>query len=334
VLRVKFDSWLLKKAEESGVFVINGSPIEKLAWNNGRVTGIIESGEVTTANSVIVADGANSRIVLNEKFGGVNIKGKTEYPIENMALGIKEVYKLDEKTINDRFNITYPYGVASEYLLGFLKNGVMGGGFLYTNKESISLGVVINLPSLKKGKLYSYDIIEDYKTHPFIAPLIEGGSLVEYSAHLIPEGGPTGVPKLAGNGYLVVGDAASLCYSNGVVIQGMNYAIRSGMVAAETLINAKKNNWVDKSFQEYIYRLKENHLLEDIEMLSHVDRFSWNERLHHTYPYLITDILNNFIGEHGNPKKHIRTIVKEARKKQGISNLTLMRDMLSWGWRL
>jgi len=327
VLRVKFDDWLLKKAEEAGATVVTAIPIEKLAIKGNKVTGVIESNEVTTAHAVVIADGVNSRLMMNME----NLPGYKYFPPQTIALGIKEVYKLDEKLINERFAVNSGEGISSEYVLGHIKN-VMAGGFLYTNKSSISLGVVINLESLIKSKRYSYDIIEEFKTHPFISPLIDKGELVEYSAHPVPEGGEKLIRKIAGNGYLVVGDAAGFAFSNGLVIQGMNYAIRTGYIAAKTLENAKTNGWKEEDFLKYTYNLRQDNILQDFHLIKDISKITWNSRMYHDYPYMLSDIMYEFLGEYGKSKRHMKEVFKEARKRRKIPTTKMLGDAMA-AWR-
>jgi len=94
----------------------------------------------------------------------------------------------------------------------------------------------------ENGVTHTYDIIEQFKEHPSIAPLIDGGTVAEYGAHMIPEGGLEMVPKLFGDGYMIVGDSAGFGFSNGLVLQGMNYAFLSGILAGEAAVEAKSRN--------------------------------------------------------------------------------------------
>jgi len=84
-------------------------------------------------------------------------------------------------------------------------------------------------------------MLEDFKNSAEIAPLLKGGKLIEYSAHLIPEGGYDMIPKLYGDGVLVIGDAAALCANLGFTLRGMDLAVESGRLAAQTVVAAKEN---------------------------------------------------------------------------------------------
>ncbi|MCP5618467.1 FAD-dependent oxidoreductase, partial [Klebsiella pneumoniae] len=89
---------------------------------------------------------------------------------------------------------------------GSPSDGLMGGGFLYTNKDSISLGLVCGLGDIAHAQKSVPQMLEDFKQHPAIRPLISGGKLLEYSAHMVPEGGLAMVPQLVNEGVMIVGD--------------------------------------------------------------------------------------------------------------------------------
>ena len=293
ILRTKFDEYLAKKTEEQGAILITGIPIEKLAWKDGRVVGVIESGEVTYGECVIIADGANSRVTLNE---GLQKHGKSRFEFHEMAIGLKEVIKLPRDKLEERFNCKNKNGVAMECVLGFLENNVMAGGFLYTNLDTISLGVVINIASLFGTGLYSYDIIERFRTHPYINDLLSDGELIEYSAHLVPEGGYKMVPKVYGNGYLITGDAAGFCFSNGLVLQGMNYAALSGKLAAETVIEAYSiGDFSEKTLKLYKRKLDSSMVMKDLKNFENVSKITWNPRMYNDYNIKYRDIIKDIV---------------------------------------
>ena len=146
---------------------------------------------------------------------------------------------MPKEIIEERFNLTDGSGCVTE-IVGAPMKGITGLGFIYTNKNSVSIGLGVNIDELKKHKLTPNDLLNQLKEHPSIAPLIKGGELLEYSAHLIPEGGFNSIPKLYGDGVMVVGDAAMLV--DNVHWEGTNIAMMSGMLAAQTAIEALEKN--------------------------------------------------------------------------------------------
>ena len=145
------------------------------------------------------------------------------------TLGVKEVLDLPPEVIDERFGVTGHQGVDIE-ILGCTR-GIPGGGFLYTNRDTVSVGVVLSLPHLAAAKVRPEELVADLKEHPSLAPLLRGATLREYAAHLIPEGGYDTMPTLATDGMLVAGDAAAMTLAAGVWLEGVNFAIGSGLAA-------------------------------------------------------------------------------------------------------
>ena len=107
-------------------------------------------------------------------------------------------------------------------------------GFLYTNRDTVSVGVVVSVTGLAAAGVRPEELIADFKAHPAIAPWLKGATLKEYGAHLIPEGGYDAMPALAADGLLVAGDAAGLTLAAGIWLEGVNFAIGSGLAAGQT----------------------------------------------------------------------------------------------------
>ncbi|MEM0136577.1 MAG: FAD-dependent oxidoreductase, partial [Thermoplasmatales archaeon] len=306
VLRSKFDPWLAKKAKEAGALVIPGITVESLAIKDGKAVGIQESGDTITSSVVILAEGVNPRL---------SIEAGLRPPLSDweVSVGVKEIIKLSPQKIEDRFNLSQTSGMASEYIVGFLED-LNIGGFLYTNKETISLGIVSPMEQLREnGMTHTYDIIERFKEHPSIAPLIEGGNVVEYGAHLIPEGGIQMVPRLYGDGYMITGDAAGFAFSNGLVLQGMNYAILSGILAGETAVEAKKrNDFSASSLSLYRAKLEETYVLKDLRTFKDIRKVTGNRNMYTVYPKMLEGLLLEMLWERGQPKKKIREILSSC----------------------
>ena len=321
VLRARFDQWLANKVMEAGGMVVDGVMVDKLAVDdNGKVFGVEQGGDVIKSDCVVLADGCNSRLSITH-----GLRGKLNR--QTYVLGVKEVIKLDQKVLEDRFNIGPNEGVAQEYALGYLENGAKAGGFLYTNRDTISLGVVINLDSIWQKGVYTHRIMEEFRLHPSIAPLLKGGELVEYGAHLIPEGGMHNVPQLYGNGWVIAGDAAGFVYSNGTVIHGMNYAIRSGLIAADAVIGAKKaGDYGAAQLSSYKKGLENSYILKDFEKFEHTHEFVWDDNLHSTIPKLISGVFTDMYTADMQPKKGAEKIVMQNLK--GVNKWSLAKTMI------
>lgn len=321
VLRARFDQWFARKAEQAGVILASGLRVDDTIRDNGRVVGIVAGGEEFYSDVVILADGVNS--ILAQKAG---LRG--ELSPEDVNQGVKEIIQLPREIIEDRFHLTGDEGAAIE-CLGFCTRGVHGGGFLYTNKESVSLGVVVQLKGLMESNLKSAELLDGFKEHPYIAPLIKGGTTVEYSAHLIPAAGLKMMPRLYGEGVLVAGDAAALVLGTGRALEGINFAIASGIAAAETVKMAKEEgDYSRESLSIYRNLLAQTFVLQDLETFKGAPHFLDNPRLYTTYPDLICGLAEKIFTVDGKPKKKVSQLVREGLKGK-VSLRHLIRDGIS-----
>lgn len=255
VIRGKFDRWMAQEAVKAGVTLVEETVVRDLIIENDYVKGIKTEIEEYYADIVILADGVNSLLARQ-------IGMRSKLNPEDVALSVKEVIKLPEEIINERFNVTNSEGCIYE-IFGSSMLGILGLGFLYTNKNSVSIGLGVTLSELTKENLKPYELLDKLKTHPQIAPLIKDGELLEYSAHLIPEGGYKKIPKLYGNGVMVCGDAAM--FVNNMHWEGTNLAMISGKLAGETAIIALgKQNFSENELINYQNKLEESFIIKDL----------------------------------------------------------------------
>ncbi|MCA1819587.1 MAG: FAD-dependent oxidoreductase [Thermoplasmatota archaeon] len=330
LLRGRTDKWLLDQCKKAGVTIITGVDVEGLHKENGRVVGVVQAGEVTRADCVIVADGANSRLTLQADLR----HGDKKLDMDHYALGVKEVLKLDRKVLEERFQTGADGGVAAEFVIG-RSDGVLAGGFLYTNQDTLSLGVVINLRSMKgQGEQTTHDIVEQFRNHPYVQGFVKGAELVEYGAHLVPEGGYAAFSQLYSDGVLVAGDAAGFCFSNGIVIQGMNYAVRSGICAADAVVHAiAKRDFSAVTLEKYEALLEADGIIGDFRRFKNVSKFLWNPRLFQKYPDFLAGIFRRMLTAEGQKEKmkhHLFAAMKDA----GISKGDIVADALNAGMNL
>jgi electron transfer flavoprotein-quinone oxidoreductase len=252
------------------------------------------------------------------------------YDMHWCAIGVKEVIRLPVEVMENRFSLQGNSGFANEMVAGFLPGGIKAGVSLYTNKDTLSLSVVINMASLKaaadrKEAIPSFEIIERVKQHRYIRDLIRGGEVVEYAAHLIPEGGWSLISRgaFSAAGVLVAGDAAGLCYSNGMVIQGMNYAAASGKMAADAILSSKKTgDFSASALRAYDDALTSSYVVQDFRKFARVSELTWDDRMHHVYPEVIADVFKDMINERGVPKKSVQDIILSAMKKNDVGLLS------------
>lgn len=257
VLRAKFDQWFAKKAVEQGALLINETVVTEPIVEDGRVIGVRTDrpdGDVF-ADIVILADGVNS--LLAKKLGFHKELKPTE-----VALAAMQVINLPADKIEDRFNLEPNQGATIE-VFGDSTKGMVGTGFIYTNKTSINIGVGTLLSDLMKKQMRPHELLEMFKQHPMVRKLIEGGEPKEYLAHLIPEGGYHSIPKIVGHGVMLVGDSAQLV--NGIHREGSNLAMFSGRLAAETAILAKElNDYSENVLDTYRKKLMESFVGQDL----------------------------------------------------------------------
>ncbi len=324
VLRARTDAWLAKQAESAGATLVTSVPVERLNWEGHRVHGVVQGGETMTAPITIVADGANSRLSL-----GTPIRPNARLEASATELGMKEVYRLDDAVIEDRFQLGADEGHAEEWVTGIFPPGVMAGGFLYTNRDTLSLGLIVNLGSLFGRKAYSQELIEKFKLHPAIAARLKGAELVEYGAKLISSGWASRPAAFHGDGWMIAGDAAGFVFSNGLVIQGMNYAVRTGLLAAETALAATASHDASAArLAEYDRRLEATGVLPDFRDFERMDDVKWNPRFYTAYPKFATELFHSMMTETGAPKRPARRLLKAAQKAAGLSTVSLVRDGL------
>lgn len=304
--RAKFDRWFADQAAKKGALVICSTVVTDLLRNsNGRVVGVRTDrpeGDLR-ATVVILADGINSPLAARTGF-------RPEPKPEHVALAVKETISLPEEVINERFNVDTGQGVTTE-ILGDVTLGMNGVAFLYTNKASVSMGIGANLADLAAGRVKPYEMLERFKAHPTVAPLIKGGKPMEYLAHWLPEGGYNTLPKLCGDGFLLAGDSAMLF--NAPHREGSNLAMASGRFAAETILEAlQRGDSSRRGLAGYAARLESSYVIRDLKKYRHFPGFLHGHReIFTTLPGAVSSAAREMIRVDGVPK---------SQKQQSISH--------------
>jgi electron transfer flavoprotein-quinone oxidoreductase len=322
LLRAKFDRWFADVVSEKGVFVIPQKNVDDLLLEGEGVIGIRAGEEEIGADCVVAADGILS--FLAEKAGL-----RKPFQPQHFALGFKEVIQLDSKTIENRFTLGDGEG-AAELFVGSVTKGMMGGGFLYTNQDSLSLGLVVGIHALnlKEPREEVYKLLDEFKERPEIRHLISGGEVVEYSAHLISEGGIQTKPKLYGNGILLTGDAAGLGLNLLVTVKGMEYAMASGLLAGRAIKKAKeKNDFSASSLASYEQLLNESFIMKEMNTFKNSLSVLENERLFSKYPQAISDLFEKVMWVGDQPKESLYKTVSQGLKRE-FFNFQTLKDLL------
>jgi len=324
--RAKFDRWFADQAKKKGALVVPATTVvDLLKDSQGRVTGVLtnrQEGEVQ-AKVVLLADGVNSPLAAKTGF-------RPELKPEHVALAVKETIELEPEIIEHRFSVSAADGVTTE-VMGAMTGGLDGVAIIYTNKGSVSISVGANLADLVKAKMKPYDMLEEYKQHPMVAPLIAGGKPVEYTAHWLAEGGYSTIPQLAGDGFLIAGDSAMLF--NALHREGSNLAMSSGKMAAEAIIEAlRKNDCSRQGLNSYVKNMSESFVLKDMQKYRKFPDFLYNTpQLFNELPQVAQFAAREMLTVNGVTKKQKqKTIMGEIRQKIGLMKLA----RLGWnGWR-
>jgi electron transfer flavoprotein-quinone oxidoreductase len=240
VLRRPFDRWFANVAVQAGAMLSTETTAEGLLFEGGAVVGVKTPREELRAKLVIDSSGVTSTLVAEAGL-------RARLTPRQLYHGIKRVYKLDPATIEMRFRVKAGAGRAIFFLGGFMHR-IGGGAFIYTNKDTLSVGLVVSMDSLIRatterfaevGKLL--DVLDEFVAHPMVAELLEGAQAMEYSAHNIPKGFKAILKKPYADGFLATGDALGSFVKIGPMIDGMRRAVTSGMMAASAYMAASSS---------------------------------------------------------------------------------------------
>ena len=320
VLRGKFDSWLAAQAEEAGAMIIAPILVDKLLVEDGKVVGVGATGDEMYADVVILADGVNS--LLAQQIGM-----KKELEPHQVAVGAKEVIRLGEDVINERFGLRGNEGL-SWLSAGDPSDGNFGGGLLYTNKDTVSVGVVATLSDIGHSDFSIPEMLDRFKEHPAIAPYLEGGESIEYSAHLVPEEGLGMVPELYRDGVLLTGDAAGFCINLGFTVRGMDFAIESGRLAAEAVIRAKElGDFSARTLSYYKTLVDNSFIMRDMKQYKGFPTLLTQRAIFEDLPEIADDIAGKLFTVDGKPSDSVimyavNLIAKRTSARELVDGIT------------
>ncbi|MBZ5630925.1 MAG: NAD(P)/FAD-dependent oxidoreductase, partial [Acidobacteriia bacterium] len=237
----RFAKWMGEKVEATGITVFTGFAGSELLIEDDRVIGVrtddkgvdksgqpkgnFEPGYDLKAKVVILAEG--TRGSLTKQLVGRFQLDKNRNP-QTYGVGVKELWEIPSGRVAPGEVI---------YTMGWpLTSREYGGAWLYGGKDHVvSLGFVTGL-DYPDPRLDPQRVLQEFKKHPFIAKLLEGGHMVRYGAKSLPYGGWWAIPPVAGDGWMILGDSAG--FLNSQRLKGIHLAIKSGMLAAETVIDA------------------------------------------------------------------------------------------------
>jgi len=228
-------------AQEAGADVFASFPGQELLWEGDRAVGVrigdkgadrngnpkanFEPGPEVHAKAVLLTEGPRGTLTkqATEKLGLDRDRDPQTY-----AVGVKEIWQCKPGTVRPG-SVIHTMGHP-------LTSDMFGGGFIYGMQDDLlDIGFVTGL-DYRDPSTDPHDILQRFKLHPAIKPLLDGGKLLRYGAKAIPEGGLYAMPRMFGAGLLLAGDSAG--FLNGMRLKGIHLAIKSGMLAAETAFDA------------------------------------------------------------------------------------------------
>ncbi|MBI3896225.1 MAG: electron transfer flavoprotein-ubiquinone oxidoreductase [Acidobacteria bacterium] len=260
--------WLGRKVEKAGVSIFTGFAGKELLTENGRVIGVrtddkgldktgnrksnFEPGYDLHAKVTILAEGPRGSLA-KQLIARKGLDQERNPP--TYAVGIKELWEIPPQRLAPGTVI---------HTAGWpLTKKQYGGGWLYSMPEGmISLGLVCGL-DYRDPRFDPHEMFQRFKTHPFLRRLLEGGKMLRYGAKTIPEGGWFALPKLVTDGALLVGDCAG--FLNSQRLKGIHLAIKTGMLAAETILEALQNNdFSETALADYARRVENSWVKEEL----------------------------------------------------------------------
>ena len=338
VLRAKLDAWLAAKCEEAGVLVMPGVRVDRVlteaaaAKNGGgstaraangaagkRVVGVQAGDDELRAQVVVAADGVNSFLARDAGL-------RQKEPLNHLAVGVKSVVSLPRETIEARFNLTGDEGAALA-VVGDCTQGVGGGGFLYTNTDSLSVGIVVRLDDLTAQQKVVTDVFDHFLEHRFIAPYLDGGELSEYGCHLVAEGGMSMIGEIAMDGMVIVGDAAGLTLNTGLTVRGMDLAVASAVAAAAGIGSALEKKDTSKAgLAGYRERFFASYAGQDMKTYAGAPAFLERERMYKQYGELFADVLYGAFNLDTKPRRHLLSVARRALRHSPLKMRHLVSD--------
>jgi electron transfer flavoprotein-quinone oxidoreductase len=319
--RPDFDDWLARRAVAEGAQLLCSTTAAGLLRDGGRVVGVRTDrpeGDIT-AQVVIACDGVNSFLA---KEAGLFHHTSADH----FTVGVKETLALPREVIDERFGVRGREGTDIE-IIG-CTGDIPGGGFVYTNLDTLAVGLVLSLPALAAQSRRPEELLGDLKAHPAIAPLVEGAELKEYSAHVIPEAGYSMMPDLIADGLLVAGDAAAMCLAAGIWLEGVNFAIGAGMAAGQAAAEALRlGDTTRAGLGGYRRRLEAGFVLADHRKLAGIPSLIMGERLQRRYPAMVANIVERvFTVTNPRPKPGFARIFSDERRRAGVRWRDLAAD--------
>jgi electron-transferring-flavoprotein dehydrogenase len=259
--------WMSEKAEEAGVYVLGETAAAKLLVEDGSVVGVrsgdkgrdrdgqelsnFEPGSDLIAKATVLAEGTQGHLT------GAAIRHfdlGSEDP-QQWELGVKEVWEVKQPLDRVIHTAGWPLRFSAKYR-------EFGGSFIYPmGEDKISLGIVAGL-DYRDARFSAHDALQQLKTHPLVAKLLEGGKRIGWGAKTIPSGGYWAMPRrLSAPGLVLAGDGAAMC--NVSELKGIHYAMHAGMFAAEAIYEKLKAGSTE-DLSNYDEKVRDSEIVTDL----------------------------------------------------------------------
>jgi electron transfer flavoprotein-quinone oxidoreductase len=326
----KFDRWFVRKAEEEGATFVPETKVVDVTQESDRAVVHTDrkDGDIT-CGAVVAADGVNSTV-------GRTTGIRRTMRNEDMGLSVKEVIDVGRETINERFNLDGEEGAAYIYT-GYPKGAPTLGYFIYTYDSKISVGAVGGLETLRwlgdEGYGDSgtplYSLLEQFKNRDTVKPLVRGDTVQEYQGILVPEFSYDDLPDRYDDRVCLIGDAAGLVMNKGYTFRGLDYGIKSGIVAAEAVEQCDGDGRWNQFGERYNRRLENSYVIQDMKQHGDLPKFLENERMYDAYPGIATETLRSMYASDADASGLTWRQAYRAFRRSDAGVLDVVRD----GWR-
>ena len=323
----KFDGWFVDRAVEEGVVFLPETTVRDVTQKADRaiVHTDRENGDLP-CRAVIGADGVNTTV-------GRKTGIQRTMRNDDMALSVKKVIDVGRDTIDERFNLAPDEGAAYVYT-GFPEGVPTVGYFIYTFEEYISVGAVGGLGTLRTvgDEGYGdagtplYGLLEEFMELDSVRPLVRGDSLQEYQGILVPEHSYDTLPDRQDRRVALVGDAAGLVLNKGYTFRGLDYGIKSGLVAAEAAADCAADGKWDAFGRRYDRDLDDSYVMAEMKQHRHLPEFLHNERMYGAYPGVATETLRSMFSAETDADGLTWRQAYRAFRRSDAGPLDLLRD--------
>ncbi len=319
--RNRFDKWLSEKAEQAGALFVGGTKVDDLIIRDGKVCGIVSGSDTIEADCVVDAEGVTA--ALSRRAGLRNDVAPSQ-----IKVGVKETIQLSRQSINERFSLSDDEGAACVYIGQPTSFLTASGAFVYTNSESISIGVVVDPLELSQARIEVQEMIEKFRLHPSMERLLSGGKVIEYSAHMIPNSVPALPSNLIRDGFLSTGDAAGFFINHGFTYRGVDLAMASGEAAGNAVVEAHSLGSYGREELMRYYSGLSSTVLPEMEHAEKTGEVLHNERIFSTYPSIAIGFMEDMFRINGFDREGAASLLKKNMSGR-VSTLRMLRDAYS-----